>query len=372
MFDYVAFSNYEALLAKIQNFRGLTYNKLKEESSIRLFSFSLLEVPPPLSSSSLSALEVRRRRLPTSSLILSVMASSGGSPPKPWEQEGNNNTSGANPFRPPSNTSTAASVEASGTANPGELVSSVNNRTNSTAANMNGLSRPVPTRPWEQQQSTYGGYGSNLGMNSGYGSGAYGSGLGGYGSSYGGGMYGGSSMYNRGGMYGGGGGGGSLYGSSGMYGGSFGGGYGMGMGTGMGMGMSPYGGQDPNDPFNQPPSPPGFWISFLRVMQGAVNFFGRVAMLIDQNTQAFHMFMSALLQLFDRGGMLYGELARFVLRMLGVRTKPRKMQQPQGPNGQPLPHQPHGNNPNYIEGPKAAAAPGGGGGGGGWDNVWGN
>lgn len=66
--------------------------------------------------------------------------------------------------------------------------------------------------------------------------------------------------------------------------------------------------------------------------------------------------------------MLYGELARFVLRLLGVRTKPRKMQQqPQGPNGLPLPHQPHGNQ-NYIEGPKAAAP----GGGGGWDNVWGN
>ncbi|RID64248.1 hypothetical protein BRARA_E03195 [Brassica rapa] len=285
---------------------------------------------------------------------------SGGRPPKPWEQEGNNNAAGPKPFRPPSNTSTADSVEASGTANPGELVSSVN-RTN-TAPTMNGLSRPVPTRPWEQQN--YGStYGSNLGMNAGYGSG-----IGGYGSSYGGGMYGGSRMYNRGGY----GGGGGLYGSSGMYGGSFGGGYGMGMGTGMGMGMgmgmSPYGGQDPNDPFNQPPSPPGFWISFLHVMQGAVNFFGRVAMLIDQNTQAFHMFMSALLQLFDRGGMLYGELARFVLRMLGVRTKPRKMQQqPQGPNGLPLPHQPHGNQ-NYLEGPKAAAAPGGGG----WDNVWGN
>ena len=73
-------------------------------------------------------------------------------------------------------------------------------------------------------------------------------------------------------------------------------------------------------------------------------------------------------QLFDRGGMLYGELARFVLRMLGVRTKPRKMQQPpQGPNGLPLPHQPHGNQ-NFIEGPKGGAAPGGGG----WDNVWGN
>uniref|UniRef100_A0A0D3BA70 Peroxin-13 n=2 Tax=Brassica oleracea var. oleracea TaxID=109376 RepID=A0A0D3BA70_BRAOL len=338
-----------------------------------LICLLLLLLPP------LSALEVRRRRLPKSSRILSPMATSGGSPPKPWEQEGNNNnTSGPKPFRPPSNTSTADSVEASGTANPGELVSSVN-RTN-TAATMNGLTRPVPSRPWEQQQtygSTYGGgYGSNLGMNSGYGSGTYGSGLGGYGSSYGGGMYGGSSMYNRGGY----GGGGGMYGSSGMYGGggmynsSFGGGYGMGMGTGMGMGMgmgmSPYGGQDPNDPFNQPPSPPGFWISFLRVMQGAVNFFGRVAMLIDQNTQAFHMFMSALLQLFDRGGMLYGELARFVLRMLGVRTKPRKMQQPpQGPNGLPLPHQPHGNQ-NYIEGPKGGAAPGGGGGG--WDNVWGN
>lgn len=31
-------------------------------------------------------------------------------------------------------------------------------------------------------------------------------------------------------------------------------------------------------------------------MEGVVSFFGRVAMLIDQNTQAFHMFMSALLQ----------------------------------------------------------------------------
>ncbi|CAN8269555.1 unnamed protein product [Cochlearia groenlandica] len=283
---------------------------------------------------------------------------SGGKPPKPWEQEGN--TSGPNPFRPTSNTSTAGSVEASGTANPGELVSSLN-RTN-TAANMNALSRPVPTRPWVQQNygSTYGGYGSNLGVNSGYATGTYGSALGGYGLSYGG-----SSMYNRGG-YGGGGlyGGSGMYGGGGMYNSNFGGGYGMGMGSGMG----PYGGRDPNDPFNEPPSPPGFWISFLRVMQGAVNFFGRVAMLIDQNTQAFHFFMSSLLQLFDRGGMLYGELARFVLRFLGVRTKPTKMQkQPQGPNGLPLPHQPHGNQ-NNIEGPKPAAT----GGGGGWDNVWGN
>ncbi|KAG2318164.1 hypothetical protein Bca4012_069162 [Brassica carinata] len=254
---------------------------------------------------------------------------SGGRPPKPWEREGNNNKYGHKPFRPPSNTSTAASVEASGTANPGEPVSSVN--ITHSPANMNTLGRPVPNRPWLPQ--TYGGYGPNLVMNSGYGLGTYG-------------MYGGGGMYNRGGMYGG-------------------GGYGMGMG--MGMGMSPYGGQDPNDPSNQPPSPPGFWISFLRVLQGAVNFFGRVAMLIDQNTQAFHMLMSALLQLCDRGGMLYGELARFVLRLLGVSTKPRKMQQQkqrQGTNGLPLPHQPH-RNQNCVEGTKPAAPSG-------WDNVWGN
>lgn len=31
-------------------------------------------------------------------------------------------------------------------------------------------------------------------------------------------------------------------------------------------------------------------------MQGVVSFFGRIAMLIDQNTQAFHLFMTALLQ----------------------------------------------------------------------------
>ena len=63
------------------------------------------------------------------------------------------------------------------------------------------------------------------------------------------------------------------------------------------------------------------------------------------------------MQLFDRSGMLYGELARFVLRILGVRTKPNKLQPP-GPNG---PHGPH----NQIEGPKGAPA-------GNWDGVWGN
>lgn len=65
------------------------------------------------------------------------------------------------------------------------------------------------------------------------------------------------------------------------------------------------------------------------------------------------------LQLFDRSGLLYGELARFVLRLLGIRTKPKKVQPP----GFQGPHNPHGNQ-NYIEGPKVPAS-------GGWDNLWG-
>lgn len=250
-------------------------------------------------------------------------------------------------------------VEASGTARPGEIVASTDR---TTAPNTNALGRPVPTRPWEQQSygnNTYGGYNSSLNYGSGYGTGMYGGAGGMYGSS----MYG-NSMYRGG--YGGLNGSSGLYGG-GMYGGGFGGpmgGYGMGTGMGMGMG-GPYGGQDPNNPYGEPSSPPGFWISFLRVMQGVVNFFGRISILIDQNTQAFHLFMTALLQLFDRSGMLYGELARFVFRLLGIRTKPRKVHPP-GPDGRPLPGpgNPHAIQ-GYTEGPKAAPT-------GSWDNVWEN
>uniref|UniRef100_A0A2K1R7J3 Uncharacterized protein n=1 Tax=Populus trichocarpa TaxID=3694 RepID=A0A2K1R7J3_POPTR len=274
-------------------------------------------------------------------------------PPKPWEQSGG--SSGATPFKPPSAGSTSDVVEASGTARPGEIVQSSGNTTNNT----NAVGRPLPARPWEQSYSTsnYGGYNSTLNYNSGYGSGTYGSSYGGVGGSYGGvgGLYGGgmygNSMYRGGygGLYGSG-----MNGGGGMYNSGFGGAMG---GYGMGMG-GPYGVQDPNNPFGEPPSPPGF-------LQGVVNFFGRLSILIDQNTQAFHMFMTALLQLFDRSGMLYGELARFVLRLLGIRTKPR-MVNPQGPNGLPLPG-PEGTNANsrYIEGPKAAPS-------GSWDNVWEN
>ncbi len=69
------------------------------------------------------------------------------------------------------------------------------------------------------------------------------------------------------------------------------------------------------------------------------------------------------MQLFDRTGLLYGELARFVLRLLGIKTKPRKVQGP-GPDGLPAPQNPH-RNQNYIEGPKGAPS-------GAWDNVWGD
>lgn len=294
-------------------------------------------------------------RFPDDSSMDSQPQPSANTPPqKPWERAGG--SSGPAPFKPPSGGSTSDVVEASGTAKPGEILSTSDRNT---VVNRNALSRPVPTRPWEQNYGTsnnsYGGYNSTVNYGSGYGSGMYGSYGGIGGGMYGGGLYG-NSMYRGG--YGG------LYGSSGSYGGGmynsgFGGSVG---GYGMGMG-GPYGGEDPNNPYGPPPSPPGFWISVLRVMQGVVNFFGRISILIDQNTQAFHMFMTALLQLFDRSGLLYGELARFVLRILGIRTKPKKVQQ-LGPDGLPLlgPQ----NHQNYIEGPKAAAPTGT------WDNVWGN
>jgi hypothetical protein len=38
--------------------------------------------------------------------------------------------------------------------------------------------------------------------------------------------------------------------------------------------------------------------------------------------QAVHFFITALLQLFDRAGCLYAELARFVLRLLGFNPPP--------------------------------------------------
>jgi len=130
----------------------------------------------------------------------------------------------------------------------------------------------------------------------------------------------------------------------GGYGGS-GGGYGRPMGMGMmgGYGMNPYGGGpmagnwDPNDP-NGPPAPPSAWQAMLAGISGVVHFFGRLSFLVDENAHAVHFFISALLQLLDRFGSLYGELARFVLRLLGFTTKDKggKRGQPQtGKEGRP-------------------------------------
>uniref|UniRef100_A0A0A9EEA8 Peroxin-13 n=1 Tax=Arundo donax TaxID=35708 RepID=A0A0A9EEA8_ARUDO len=226
------------------------------------------------------------------------MAAGSNPPPKPWERAGA--SSGPVPFKPPSGGSTSDVVEASGTAKHGEVVSATGN--NVTSNVNNSISRPMPPRPWQQQ-----GYGNSYG---GYGSSMYSS-YGGFGGPYSsGGLYG-SNMYSGyGGGYG------SMCGGS-MYNSGMGGPYG-----GYGMGSGPYN-QGPNA-FGPPAPPPGFWVSFLRVMHGVVNFCGRVSFLISQNTQAFHMFITALLQLCDRTGMLYGELVRFVLRLLGIRTKPKK------------------------------------------------
>lgn len=102
------------------------------------------------------------------------------------------------------------------------------------------------------------------------------------------------------------------------------GGYG-GMGGPGAMGPYGYGGQgDPNNPMGgEPPQAPNFWQQMLRGLNGFLTFFGRLSMLVDENTHALHFFITALLQLFDRAGVLYGELARFVLRMLGVKSKAR-------------------------------------------------
>ena len=176
-----------------------------------------------------------------------------------------------------------------------------------------------------------GGMYSGAGLGSPYAMGSYGSGYGGYGGGYGG--YGG-------GVYGGYGGG--MYGSS--YGGGY-GGYGGGMYGGMGgmygAGMMRPGmmggpgampGQPGFDPNNPPGAPATAWQRLMHSLSNVVGFFGKIAWLVDENSQALHFFMTALLGLLDRGGVLYGELARFVLRLLGY--KPRSLQPPPGHPGQ--------------------------------------
>lgn len=63
-----------------------------------------------------------------------------------------------------------------------------------------------------------------------------------------------------------------------------------------------------------PTQPPQAWQRILNIIGGVLGVFGKIAFLVDENTQAVHFFMNALLQLIDRAGSLYAELVRFVLR----------------------------------------------------------
>ncbi|GIL51100.1 hypothetical protein Vafri_7192 [Volvox africanus] len=251
-------------------------------------------------------------------------------PPKPWEAA----------------KATATTTQGAGP-KPWEAPQAAQVASDSTAI----IPRTQPSRPWEREGETTnalattssltpgysssryssgpGAYGGSLGLGYGssmYGSSTYGSGYrqgygmgsmygGGYGA-YGSGMYGSTGnmyggygsyglaggMYGQGGMYGAGG----MYGSGGMYGG------GAGMYGPPGMPL-PGGPMDPNHP---PPNPPTAWQSFMHMINGVMHFFGRLSFLVDENTHAVHFFISALLQLLDRAGSLYAEVARFVLRLL--------------------------------------------------------
>jgi len=130
--------------------------------------------------------------------------------------------------------------------------------------------------------------------------------------------------------------GGGMGGYGGGYGGMGGGMGGMGgmMGQGGMGGMQGMGGFDPNDPNSMPGPPPSGWQKIMQGLSGIVQFFGKIAWLVDENSQALHFFMTALLQLLDRAGVLYGELARFVMRILGFKVPDRPKFPPgQGPPG---------------------------------------
>ena len=118
----------------------------------------------------------------------------------------------------------------------------------------------------------------------------------------------------------------------------------------------------------------------LHAISGVVHFFGRLSFLVDENAHAVHFFISALLQLLDRCargtpsrachssrrvgpasivnapapaqplrntaprrprrfGSLYGELARFVLRLLGFKARDKSAAAPKtgSDTAQPLP-----------------------------------
>ncbi|GBF94864.1 hypothetical protein Rsub_08036 [Raphidocelis subcapitata] len=259
--------------------------------------------------------------------------------PKPWEQAPAGTTAVAatsaalaataqQPARPWEAGGGGALTSTSYSANPYSSSVSPYGGGGAYGSSMYGAGGGMYSRPGMYGSSMYGGaagggmYGSSYGSS--YGGGMYGSSM--YGGGYGSGMYGGGGL-GTGGMYGsgmyGGGGGGGMYGSS-MYGG----------GGGMYGGGGPmYGGMPPPgfDP-SRPPAPPSAWQAVLGAVGGVVHFFGRLSFLVDENAHAVHFFVSALLQLLDRAGSLYGELARFILRVIFKRRPPPKaIAGPHGP-----------------------------------------
>lgn len=196
-----------------------------------------------------------------------------------------------------------------------------NPRTDQTQSEPPSTALSQPARPWERGQ-VGGQVGNSLGSpyNS-YIRSPYNSASGiGYGTSSYGYPYGttgyGSGMYGSGGYYG------SYYGNpmhNGMQNGNmYGGLYGRPLYGNMHSG--PYGAAQPSAWDPNAPAPPSAWQAMLGTISGVVHFFGRLSFLVDENAHAVHFFISALLQLLDRFGSLYGELARFVLRILGFKS----------------------------------------------------
>eukprot|EP01026_Neomeris_dumetosa_P064031 TRINITY_DN6084_c0_g1_i1.p1 TRINITY_DN6084_c0_g1~~TRINITY_DN6084_c0_g1_i1.p1 ORF type:complete len:311 (-),score=34.87 TRINITY_DN6084_c0_g1_i1:410-1342(-) len=70
--------------------------------------------------------------------------------------------------------------------------------------------------------------------------------------------------------------------------------------------------------------PPTTWESFMQSLNGIVSFFGRISFLVSENVNALNFFITSFIQLLDRVGSLYGELARFVLRILGIKVKKKE------------------------------------------------
>ena len=129
--------------------------------------------------------------------------------------------------------------------------------------------------------------------------------------------------------------GGAPYGGNSMYGGYRGGAYGNSMYGGGMYGQPPMGPYGPGGP---PPGAPPLtgWQALMHSLSSVVHLFGKISFLVDENTQALHFFIMSLLQLLDRGGHLYGEMSRILLKAMGYPVPPRPPQQfgpPGGPGG---------------------------------------